>query len=136
VLITSRMCRWVASPLICSRNMEYDTCTYNKVTVRYSCEQTWFNLFVLLNTLVTVEDCNVNFHDVKNAVSSDVAPWGLVRTDALEERVASIFRVERSASEEKRQQLDSRNKRRNVSGNGILHSHCCANLKITCVLCK
>jgi hypothetical protein len=37
---------------------------------------------------------------IKNAVFWDVAPIDLVTTDVSEERIASIFRLEKSASEE------------------------------------
>jgi hypothetical protein len=59
----------------------------------------------------------------------------LVRADISEERIASIFRVEQSASEEPawaggcRQSVHTRSTRRHIPEDGILHSHRRKNLK-------
>jgi hypothetical protein len=59
----------------------------------------------------------------------------LAWTDVSEERVASIFRVEKSASEEPvweggfETSVHTRTTRRHIQENGILHSHLRENLK-------
>jgi hypothetical protein len=78
---------------------------------------------------------------LKNTIFWDVAPVYPVKwTDVSEERIASIFRVEESASEEPAWAGNSRlssetsvhftvSTRRHIQEDGILNSHRCVNLK-------
>jgi hypothetical protein len=56
----------------------------------------------------------------------------VVWTDVLEEGIASIFRVKKSASEEpacSEMSVHTRTTRRHIPENGILNSHRCENLE-------
>jgi hypothetical protein len=59
----------------------------------------------LLATLSSISSFHVIKVNLKNVVFWDVKPCRFVKTEVSEERIASIFRVEKSASEEKRQRL-------------------------------